>query len=215
MLARSCPSAVEQIANAAGVGAERVVAPGLGRLAVSDQVGRDHRESSRQVGHHPLPGLRARGDPVDQHDHRAAPGLAVGDAIAVQGQACAACARSAASRHGSAWAPRPLAIVDGGVCWAHVCSASIPDGRSVARCSRPHRCTGAVPRTVRGVSAGRSVAPRNEAGAAIGENGAHERSRRTTAGRRPAVCGRPARRARRRRRSRSRCSRTWTARSRA
>ena len=41
----------EQVAHAAGVGAERVVAPRLGRLAVAEQVGREHGEALGQRRH--------------------------------------------------------------------------------------------------------------------------------------------------------------------
>ena len=60
----------QQVAHAAGVGAERVVAAGLRGLAVPEQVGRDHRVVLRQRWDHVLPGPRAAGDAVDQHERR-------------------------------------------------------------------------------------------------------------------------------------------------
>ena len=45
----------EQVAHAAGVGAERVVAAWLGRLAVAEQVGREHGEAIGQLRHDALP----------------------------------------------------------------------------------------------------------------------------------------------------------------
>ena len=87
----------QQVAHAAGVRAERVVAARLGRVAVAEQVGRDHGEVARQVGHHPLPGRRARGDAVDQHEQpgRCRPGGRRRGGRAGSGAAAAA-ARAAA-----------------------------------------------------------------------------------------------------------------------
>ena len=73
-----------QVADAAGVGAERVVAARLGGVAVAEQVRRDHRVAVGQERDHVVPRLRAAGDPVDQQD-RAAPALApVRHAVSVQ-----------------------------------------------------------------------------------------------------------------------------------
>ena len=74
----------QQIAHAARVGAERVVASGLGRAAMPQQVGRDHREALGERRHHALPRLAVGGDAVHEHDHRAAAGGPVGHAVAVK-----------------------------------------------------------------------------------------------------------------------------------
>ena len=74
----------QQVAHAARVGAERVVAARLGRVAVAEQVGRDHGEALGEVRHHPLPRGGGRGDAVHEHDRRAAAGAAIGHAVAVE-----------------------------------------------------------------------------------------------------------------------------------
>ena len=63
---------LEQVAHAAGVGAERVVAERLGRLAVTEQVGGDHVVTLGERRHHVLPGARAPRQAVEQHDRRPA-----------------------------------------------------------------------------------------------------------------------------------------------
>ena len=78
------PERDQQIADAARVGAQRVVAARLGRLAVAEQIGSDDREVLREVREHVGPGGRRRRDPVHHHDHRAAPRRAVEDVVAVQ-----------------------------------------------------------------------------------------------------------------------------------
>ena len=83
-VALSCPSVDHQVAHAAGVGAERVVPARLGRLAVPDEIRRDHGEAGGEIGHHPLPGRGVGGDAVHEHDRRAAPGGSVGHAVAVE-----------------------------------------------------------------------------------------------------------------------------------
>ena len=74
---------LEQVAHAAGVGAERVVAERLGRLAVTEQVGGDHVVTLGERRHHVLPGARASRQAVEQHDRRPAAGAAVADVVAV------------------------------------------------------------------------------------------------------------------------------------
>jgi hypothetical protein len=80
------PERGEQVADAAGVAAERVVAARLGRLAVAEQVGRDDVRRLAEPLHHPLPLGGARGDAVDQGDDGAAAvlaGLGVAHQVAV------------------------------------------------------------------------------------------------------------------------------------
>ena len=74
----------EEIANPARVGAQRVVAPGLGRLAMADEIGSDDRVVLGQVREHLGPRGRRRGDPVDQHDDGARARRAEEDAMPVQ-----------------------------------------------------------------------------------------------------------------------------------
>ena len=62
----------QQVADAGGVRAERVVAARRGRVAVADQVGRDHGVGVGQLQRHLLPVARRVDHPVDQHDGRAA-----------------------------------------------------------------------------------------------------------------------------------------------
>ena len=73
----------EQVADARRVGAEAVVAAGLGALAVAEQVGGDHGVALGEQRHHRHPGAGAAGDPVDHHEQRALAGLPVGDVVAV------------------------------------------------------------------------------------------------------------------------------------
>ena len=72
------------VASAAGVGAEGVVATRGRGLAVAEEVGRDHREALAQQRRHPRPRLRRVRDPVQQQQRRAAPGDPVAHALAVQ-----------------------------------------------------------------------------------------------------------------------------------
>ena len=73
-----------RVADGARVGAERVVAARLRRLAVAEQVGREHRVVGGQVLDRRLPLVGAAGDPVDQDDQRALAALAEADAVAVE-----------------------------------------------------------------------------------------------------------------------------------
>ena len=74
----------EEVANAAGVGAERVVAARLRRFAVAEQVGRDDGVVLRERLHHVRPRLRAAGDPVDQHQHGTPARAAVTHCVSVE-----------------------------------------------------------------------------------------------------------------------------------
>ena len=68
-----CPlhlEGTEEVAQPAGKGAERVVAGGLGRLAVAQQVRGDDIVSAGQRGHDLAPGVRASGHAVNQQDGR-------------------------------------------------------------------------------------------------------------------------------------------------
>ena len=78
------PERDQQIADPARVGAQRVVTARLGRFAVAEQIGGDDREALGQIGEHVGPRGRRRGDPVDQHHHRAAARRAIEDAVPVQ-----------------------------------------------------------------------------------------------------------------------------------
>ena len=76
----------QQVAQPARVGAERVVAARLGRAAVAEQVRRDHRVALGQRRDHLAPGVGARGDAVDEQQHRAGPRRVVRDGVAVEPQ---------------------------------------------------------------------------------------------------------------------------------
>ena len=76
----------QQVADAAGVGAQRVVPARRGRVPVPEQVGRDDREAVRERGRRRLPRLRRVRDAVQQQEHRAAAGRPVGHRMAVQCQ---------------------------------------------------------------------------------------------------------------------------------
>ena len=76
----------QQVADAAGVRAERVVTARRRGMAVPEQVGGDDREAVRERVRGRLPGLRGVRDPVQQQEHRAAAGRPVGDRLAVQRQ---------------------------------------------------------------------------------------------------------------------------------
>ncbi len=75
---------IEQVAQAGGVRSERVVAQGFVRLAVAEQVGRQHPV----VGSQPVPLVRPGGagahHPVHQQDRRAGPDIGQGHPVAVQ-----------------------------------------------------------------------------------------------------------------------------------
>ncbi len=73
-----------RVAYGARVGAERVVATRLGRLAVAEQVRRQHGVRGGEVLDRGLPLLRAAGDPVDEDDERPLARLAEADAVAVK-----------------------------------------------------------------------------------------------------------------------------------
>ena len=75
----------QQVADPGRVGAQRVVAPGLGRAAVADHVGGDHRVALGERWHHLAPGIRGRCDPVQQHQQRPLAGGLEADRMAVQG----------------------------------------------------------------------------------------------------------------------------------
>ena len=80
------PEGDEQVAHGARVGAEGVVALGLVRAAVTDQVGSDDGESASERGQYASPRGGVGGDSVDQKDHGAAAAHPVGDLLTVQGQ---------------------------------------------------------------------------------------------------------------------------------
>ena len=73
-----------RVAHGARVGAERVVAARLRRLAVAEQVGREHGVLVGELVDRRLPLVRAAGDPVDEDDQRALAAVAKADAVAVK-----------------------------------------------------------------------------------------------------------------------------------
>jgi hypothetical protein len=75
-----------QVANPAGVGAQRVVAARLGGIAVAQQVRSQHREVTGQLRQDLIPGRRAPGDAVDQHYRRPLAADPEADAVPVQVQ---------------------------------------------------------------------------------------------------------------------------------
>ena len=77
---------VEQIAEKHRERAQRVVAAGFRRLAVAQQVRRDHPEFLRQLRYHRPPGVRTSRHAVDQQQHFPVTVVAVGHPIAVQFQ---------------------------------------------------------------------------------------------------------------------------------
>ena len=74
----------DDVARAAGVRAERVVAARRGRLAVAEQVGRDQREALAEQRRDALPRLRRVGDPVQQQQRGPAAGGPVAHPLAVE-----------------------------------------------------------------------------------------------------------------------------------
>ena len=77
----------DEVAKAARVGAERVVAQRLGGLAVAREIGRDHRVVAGEQGDDVAPRARAAGHAVDQHDDRSRARPAIGDLVTVEGGA--------------------------------------------------------------------------------------------------------------------------------
>ena len=75
---------LQQVAHAAGEGPQRVVAAGLGRGAVAQEVGRDDVVGLGQRGPHRLPGQRVGADAVEQDDGRSFARAVVADAVAVE-----------------------------------------------------------------------------------------------------------------------------------
>src|SRR5215218_8951679 len=95
-----------QVADEAGVGAERVVAGRLVGLPMAEQVRGQDREVLRQLGQHRLPARRGAGDPVDQDEQRPLAAAAVGDAVAVQRDRAGAHVRHWTKVHRSmSWLP--------------------------------------------------------------------------------------------------------------
>ena len=78
------PEGDHRVAHGARVGAERVVAPRLGGLAVAQQVGREDLVIAGQVVDRGLPLVRAARDPVDEHHERPLAGGAEADAVTVK-----------------------------------------------------------------------------------------------------------------------------------
>ena len=74
-----------EIAQAARKRAERVVASGLGRLAVPRQVWCEHREMIGEVRQDIAPHRRAPGHTVDQQEQGPGTGGAVSHVVAVEG----------------------------------------------------------------------------------------------------------------------------------
>ena len=74
----------QQVADAAGVGAEGVVAADGCGVAVAEQVGSDHGVAVGQPQRHLLPVLRGVDHAVDQYDRRAVTGDPVDHPVAVQ-----------------------------------------------------------------------------------------------------------------------------------
>jgi hypothetical protein len=75
---------LQQVAHAAGEGPQGVVAAGLGRGAVTQEVGRDDVVGLGQRGPHRLPGQRVGADAVQQDDGRSLARTVVADAVAVE-----------------------------------------------------------------------------------------------------------------------------------
>ncbi len=61
----------EQVAQPAGVRAGRVVAERFGRLAVTEEVGRDHVVVDGEARHHRIPRPGVPGEPVNEQHHLA------------------------------------------------------------------------------------------------------------------------------------------------
>ena len=73
----------EQVPDATRVRTQRVVAPGLRRVSVAQQVGSDHRVLLGQCRHDRPPRRGAPGYPMDQQDRRPFAGHPVADLVAV------------------------------------------------------------------------------------------------------------------------------------
>ena len=84
IVARSMPSADSRSRMTRRVRAERVVAARRGRVAVADQVGRDHRVALGEPLGHRCPVPRRVDHPVDEHHRRPGAGHAVDDLMAVE-----------------------------------------------------------------------------------------------------------------------------------
>jgi hypothetical protein len=78
------PDGREQVADRGRVCAERVVAARASRVAVPDQVGRDHLVAVGQAQGHVLPVARGVHHAVDQHDRRPAADGPVDHPVAVE-----------------------------------------------------------------------------------------------------------------------------------
>ena len=74
----------EQVAETGRVGAQRVVAAWLGRLAVAQQVRREDGVAIGELRDDIVPLPRVARDPVNQQDHRPLAGRAVGNAMPVE-----------------------------------------------------------------------------------------------------------------------------------
>jgi hypothetical protein len=77
------PQGHHEVPHAAGEGPERVVAPGLGRLAVAEQVGGEDGEALGEGGHDLPPRGGASGEAVDEDEPRPLAGHPVADVVAV------------------------------------------------------------------------------------------------------------------------------------
>jgi hypothetical protein len=75
---------LQQVAYSAGEGPQRVVAAGLGRGAMAQEVGRDDVVGLGQRGPHRLPGQRVGADAVEQDDGRSLACAEVADVVAVE-----------------------------------------------------------------------------------------------------------------------------------
>ena len=74
----------DEVADAARVGAERVVAARLGRVAVAEQVGRDDRVLGGEAGDDRRPGVRGARDAVQEDEQRALAALVEAHAVTVE-----------------------------------------------------------------------------------------------------------------------------------
>jgi hypothetical protein len=75
----------QYVAHARRIGPQRVVAARLGRLAVAEQVGRDHCVVLSQDPSHGIPLSGASGDPVNEQDYRVSgAGGAIAHTVAVE-----------------------------------------------------------------------------------------------------------------------------------
>ena len=74
----------QKIPQTHGIGAQRVVALGLRRLAVSEEIRRHDGEALGEDRCDVSPLFRGSRDPVDQEDHRAGPGGSVAHTVTVE-----------------------------------------------------------------------------------------------------------------------------------